>query len=50
MDRETRKQCSAIFVRNNAAKNFLDPVQVLPLTSSSNRLYLSETYFTLSVV
>jgi mRNA interferase MazF len=41
---EIRKQRPAIIVNNNAANQFLNRVQVVPLTSSVGKLYPSETY------
>ncbi len=43
---EIRKQRPAVIVSNNAANNFLNRVQVVPLTSSIGKLYPSETYVT----
>ena len=44
---EIRKQRPAIIVSNNAANQFLNRVQVVPLTSSVGKLYPSETYVTI---
>ena len=41
---EIRKKRPAIIVSNNAANQFLNRVQVVPLTSSVGKLYPSETY------
>ena len=43
---EIRKQRPAIIVSNDAANQFLNRVQVVPLTSSVNKLYPSESYVT----
>ena len=43
---EIRKQRPAVIVSNDAANQFLDRVQVVPLTSSANKLYPSESYVT----
>jgi mRNA interferase MazF len=44
---EIRKKRPAIIVSNNAANQFLNRVQVVPLTSSVGKLYPSEAYITL---
>ncbi len=44
---EIRKQRPAIIVSNNAANQFLNRVQAVPLTSSIGKLYPSETYVTI---
>ena len=44
---EIRKKRPAVIVSNNAANQFLNRVQVLPLTSNVGKLYPSETYITL---
>lgn len=43
---EIRKKRPAIIVSNNAANKFLNRVQVVPLTSNTERLYPSEAYVT----
>ena len=44
---EIHKKRPAVIVSNNAANQFLNRVQVVPLTSSAGRLYPSETYVTI---
>ena len=44
---EIRKKRPAIIVSNNAANQFLNRVQVVPLTSSIGKLYPSEAYISL---
>ena len=44
---EVQKKRPAVIVSNNAANQFLNRVQVIPLTSSVDRLYPSEAYITL---
>ena len=41
---EIRKKRPAVIISNNAANQFLNRVQVVPLTSSVGKLYPSETY------
>ena len=43
---EIRKQRPAVIVSNNAANQFLNRVQVVPLSSSMSKLYPSESYVT----
>jgi mRNA interferase MazF len=43
---EIRKKRPAIIVSNNAANQFLNRVQVIPLTSNVDKLYPSEAYIT----
>jgi mRNA interferase MazF len=43
---EIRKQRPAIIVSNDAANHHLNRVQVVPLTSSVDKLYPSEAYVT----
>jgi mRNA interferase MazF len=45
---EIQKQRPAVIVSNNTANTFLNRVQVVPLTSSVERLYPSEAYVTLN--
>src|SRR4030042_5015348 len=42
-----RKKRPAVIVSDNAANQFLNRVQVVPLTSSVGKLYPSEAYITL---
>ena len=44
---EIRKKRPAVIVSNNAANQFLNRIQVVPLTSNVGKLYPSETYVTL---
>ena len=43
---EIRKKRPAIIVSNNAANKFLNRVQVIPITSNTDRLFPSEAYVT----
>ena len=44
---EVRKKKPAVIISNNAANQFLNRVQVVPLTGSVGKLYPSESYITL---
>jgi mRNA interferase MazF len=45
---EIKKQRPAVIVSNDAANKYLNRLQVVPLTSSIERLYPSEAYVTLN--
>ena len=44
---EVHKKRPAVIVSNNAANQFLNRVQVIPLTSNVDKLYPSEAYISL---
>ncbi len=44
MGGEIQKRRPAVIISNDAANRFLNRVQVVPLTSKSQRLYPSEAY------
>lgn len=44
---EIHKKRPAVIISNNAANQFLNRVQVVPLTSNVGKLYPSEAYITL---
>ncbi len=44
---EIKKKRPAIIISNNAANKFLNRVQVIPLTSNTEKLYSSEAFVTI---
>ena len=45
---EIRKKRPAIIISNNASNKFLNRVQVIPITSNTDRLFPSEAYVTIA--
>ena len=45
---EIRKKRPAIIVSNNAANKYLNRVQVVPVTSNTDRIFPSEAYVTVA--
>ena len=45
---EIRKKRPAIIISNNASNKFLNRVQVIPITSNTDRLFPSEAYVTVA--
>jgi len=45
---EIRKKRPVIIVSNNAANKFLNRVQIIPITSNTDRLFPSEAYVTVA--
>jgi mRNA interferase MazF len=48
IDGEIRKKRPAIIISNNASNKFLNRVQVIPITSNTDRLFPSEAYVTVA--
>ena len=45
---EIKKKRPAIIISNNASNKFLNRVQVIPITSNTDRLFPSEAYVTVA--
>ena len=45
---EIRKKRPAIIISNNASNKFLNRVQIMPITSNTERLFPSEAYVTVA--
>ena len=45
---EIKKKRPAIIISNNASNKFLNRVQVIPITSNTDRLFPSEAYVTIA--
>ena len=45
---EIRKKRPAIIISNNASNKFLNRVQIIPITSNTDRLFPSEAYVTVA--
>ena len=48
LEGKSGRQRPAIIVSNNAANKFLNRVQVIPITSNTDRLFPSEAYVTVA--